>query len=737
MKRKLSHSIYYRNLLSMLIVAVAALMLAGVIFLRQLSAIMMNQQENLWGSQLQRTEESVNSFLAPYQTLPVALGRNSQLRPYQFQKDHKLTYQDVMKELEKYNTSFAGDAILFFHYLSSDVIATQSGTYGKDSFGKKVCIFPEVPYEELWEMIETPFYQILPEGGFCLSESRLEMNAISLIFPVSGESSRPYATLIVVVKSDLLRQILQQAWKEETVILLNNDNEVLLASKPLSEEEQEALDIILTTEDEGINLRHVPDTSFMYMKDSVNMGTSLQYVVLTNQKNVLSSQPIIIAHTVLWLLGILWLLIFIIYCLSRGNYRLVQDILHSVGVDTTHVNHRKYDENQLIRDAVQILNQRSDYLEQQVILNSAYLKEELLRRMLTHRYEDSGEFLQCCSAAGINPVKPYCPIMLLGEQGLSDFKDSENLRALLDRFGYFTMNVGENTVFGLLSESAPGGREELYERLRQQVGELCLCHGDSVDSIDEISDVIMRLCACIPYVTDQHLTGVLSTKDSRMQHCVAQESILINQLQQAVLQNDPLLTEQKIKSIVAYIRDSSTTQHQVRSAWVETVLIMMRELQRLKKPIEEPEKWNPVTTSILDSRREMIEKLEMLAAELVKQMQYALRSDKEIWLENVLTYVNAHYTDADFSIIRISDDFDMSVTAFSNKFKTMMGQTFLSYVSSLKILWAKELLRSTELSLQEISDYLHYSNQSNFGRMFKKLTGMTPNEFREAKGEKK
>lgn len=47
------------------------------------------------------------------------------------------------------------------------------------------------------------------------------------------------------------------------------------------------------------------------------------------------------------------------------------------------------------------------------------------------------------------------------------------------------------------------------------------------------------------------------------------------------------------------------------------------------------------------------------------------------------------------------------------------------------ILEAKALLRSTNLTIQQISYELNFTSQSFFGKYFKRLTGMSPKEYKE------
>ena len=61
--------------------------------------------------------------------------------------------------------------------------------------------------------------------------------------------------------------------------------------------------------------------------------------------------------------------------------------------------------------------------------------------------------------------------------------------------------------------------------------------------------------------------------------------------------------------------------------------------------------------------------------------------------------------------------------------KEVSGKTAGEWIDSLVILEAKALLKSSEQSIQEIADELHFANQSFFGKYFKHHTGMSPKEY--------
>lgn len=62
--------------------------------------------------------------------------------------------------------------------------------------------------------------------------------------------------------------------------------------------------------------------------------------------------------------------------------------------------------------------------------------------------------------------------------------------------------------------------------------------------------------------------------------------------------------------------------------------------------------------------------------------------------------------------------------------KQATGKTCINIISSMVIMDAKSQLKSTQLSIQNISDSLNFANMSFFGKYFKRYVGMSPLEYR-------
>jgi AraC-like DNA-binding protein len=65
-------------------------------------------------------------------------------------------------------------------------------------------------------------------------------------------------------------------------------------------------------------------------------------------------------------------------------------------------------------------------------------------------------------------------------------------------------------------------------------------------------------------------------------------------------------------------------------------------------------------------------------------------------------------------------------------FKKYTGLSPTQYFINLKIHLAKRMLQNSNTSIKEISYILNFETQEYFAKLFKKKTGMSPTEFRNA-----
>lgn len=90
-------------------------------------------------------------------------------------------------------------------------------------------------------------------------------------------------------------------------------------------------------------------------------------------------------------------------------------------------------------------------------------------------------------------------------------------------------------------------------------------------------------------------------------------------------------------------------------------------------------------------------------------------------------YINLENT---LSLKDIADQLNLSIGYMCSSFKKNKGMSIMNYYKILKIKRAKILLKETDKSILEISTALSFSSQGNFSRTFKKITGLSPKDYR-------
>ena len=99
-----------------------------------------------------------------------------------------------------------------------------------------------------------------------------------------------------------------------------------------------------------------------------------------------------------------------------------------------------------------------------------------------------------------------------------------------------------------------------------------------------------------------------------------------------------------------------------------------------------------------------------------------------------IQYINSHVNEP-ISLDNLADEIGKSKSYTIKHFKDELGFNPGVYITHARIQEAKSLLRFTDKSLSEISSYLCFSSQSYFQNIFKKITGITPTEYRKARRE--
>lgn len=129
-----------------------------------------------------------------------------------------------------------------------------------------------------------------------------------------------------------------------------------------------------------------------------------------------------------------------------------------------------------------------------------------------------------------------------------------------------------------------------------------------------------------------------------------------------------------------------------------------------------------------------ISKLKSWCRYTIEQITTHIKYTKEKKLSSLILkaqkYINDNYF-KDITLEDVSIEVSVSPHYFSKLFKSETGENFIDYLTSVRISKAKAKLEEGKESVKEICYQVGYSDPNYFSRIFKKIVGITPTEFKE------
>lgn len=126
----------------------------------------------------------------------------------------------------------------------------------------------------------------------------------------------------------------------------------------------------------------------------------------------------------------------------------------------------------------------------------------------------------------------------------------------------------------------------------------------------------------------------------------------------------------------------------------------------------------------------VIKDYQLLASEVYKTT-VAAGADQR--LSKILNYIQLNYQD-DLSVKDLACKFGMNTTAFCRYFKENTSKPMIQYIHEMRIGYACKLLMDQTMSVSQICYEIGFNNIANFNRIFKRINGCTPSDYRKKIG---
>ncbi len=185
-----------------------------------------------------------------------------------------------------------------------------------------------------------------------------------------------------------------------------------------------------------------------------------------------------------------------------------------------------------------------------------------------------------------------------------------------------------------------------------------------------------------------------------------------------------------MKNLYKLIDDITTLKHVNYGAYLSLLRIVESKISSLLTSIEAEHTVMTQFSGISDQeiRRHMGQLTELW-------FLHPERNRKEFKqvIKAACDFIRSHYQD-DLTLTQMAEYTNLSISHFSSLFKRNTGESLIVYINQVRVEKAKEWLRNSNEKIYIIAEEVGFSSQPYFIRVFKNITGMSPNEYRKSLG---
>ncbi len=164
--------------------------------------------------------------------------------------------------------------------------------------------------------------------------------------------------------------------------------------------------------------------------------------------------------------------------------------------------------------------------------------------------------------------------------------------------------------------------------------------------------------------------------------------------------------------------------------------ISVRALDYLLKPGDENELIAVIEEAvrIADDNREYVCQSKKSSQDIPKDIKEQPEPDDEsvklsVVTNMILKYIEEHYRE-DISLQSIAETMNYSEAYFCKLFKQCFDKSFTVFLTEYRIERAKELLSDVIINIKDVGREVGYRDSNYFTKVFKRMVGVTPTEYR-------
>lgn len=205
------------------------------------------------------------------------------------------------------------------------------------------------------------------------------------------------------------------------------------------------------------------------------------------------------------------------------------------------------------------------------------------------------------------------------------------------------------------------------------------------------------------------------------------QEVELNRLSAALIAGKPQEAQDLLDALIGRIRESTASIPLQLYACAHVLNRLVQTAGRMNYAVP-PEQlgWLYMSSGVDNFHDGMSE----IVWQICDGQQHSAGIQESEFARQIIEFVEKHYLEYSMSLDMLADHFSISSSQISRVFKNATGEAFKDYIVRKRIVRARELIMTENISVAELCSRVGYTNVSHFIKVFKGQVGITPAAYR-------
>ncbi|OCT12894.1 hypothetical protein A8709_21425 [Paenibacillus pectinilyticus] len=640
------------------------------------------------------------------------------------------------------NNSFLYLDNIIYYFKDSGFVIERDGTRSTETMFSKFYSQPTYSVDFWNKQVESSqSFQIYPSAQFS-SVTAFEQKPIGNLMPILIKST--YDTnfaFIVLLKSSVVYEAFHQPLQDSQLVIMDGNHDIVFSSSG------DALLPAQIRTKSGTGYMNIKNTYYFYRTGA---ETGLTYIEIVSDKGLTAQLHRLNLNMIALILLSLFISLAVSYLIAKRFHNPLANLLSSIesqhALGLPGMKNSRIKEFNLLHNTLNQLSQSNHAFNQDLRSKNTLLQQFAYMTRLK-KLDGSGARL----LTSIDANKPYRLILFqieFKERFLTEISNAQQrifntYKEIID--AHFSHVFSDSLTFQLEKDQI---LSILF--LENEQGE---SHFDELDALVSMLEIDAEYCnfTISPSPVRKHASDFVETYQNALDlikqrrlgegvqlitKWIAQPALMIptpaeeSELTANLQAGADTITIPLVHKLLDQLAKAGALSHQFHDFSRDVVNKTIKTLYALNIPINAlVDRGSPYdqlkACYTLEQYKTFFQGFLTRSADAIKEK----KSETDVMTKFVMEYVESNFGD-DLSLDAISAKLGITGPYLSTYFKEKTGTNFSDYIFAVRMNKSMEMLRDTDLKIQEIASLVGYFTAASFNRVFKRHTGITPSEFR-------